>query len=151
VRRVVIVLLVFLAACSSQSSEGVPAEDAVDTTDTTPETTKKVAADLIAAVDEGKAACAEDEQARAAYADGDDDFFGSFEALENIGKSSDRLDKAITRIEAIDSSVIPIEELQRWYEALQANEGGDIESLPDLLLEFGAVFLLVCDRISQYR
>jgi hypothetical protein len=145
------VLLVFLAACSSQSSESVPADDAADTTEAAPAVSPTVAAGLIAAVEEGKAACAEYEQARAAYADSGDDLFGSLEALENIGKSSDRLDKAITRIEAIDSSVIPIEELQRWYEALQANEGGDIESLPDVLLEFGEVFLLVCDRISQYR
>jgi hypothetical protein len=176
-------LIVFLSACSSQSSEGVPVEDAVDTTDTTPETSTTVAvdttdtapetsttvvADSVAAVDEGKAACAEFNQARAAYAvfwisaldeygelsdDVEpDDVEGFDEVSERLAKARERLDAAIEQIEVMDGLVIPIEELQRYYVMLQRveNEVVEIDTLPDYLL-FTKEWLVVCNRISQYR
>jgi hypothetical protein len=141
--------MVFLAACSSQSSEGEPAKDAVGTTNAAPGTSTTVAADLIAAVDEGKAACVEYEQARAAYVNPGDDLFEQIEAMERTVKATERLEAAIEQIEAIDASVIPIEELQRWYDALQTQD--KIDNLADFFLKFSEVFLLICDRISQYR
>jgi hypothetical protein len=65
-------------------------------------------------------------------------------------KARERLDAAIEQIEAMDGYVIPIEELQRYYVVLQGAEEVEIDTLLDLLL-FTKEWLLVCDRISQYR
>jgi uncharacterized protein YpmS len=167
VRRVVIVLLVFLAACSSQSSESVPAEDATGVTDSAPKlttttaaTSTTVAVDVAAFVAEGSAACTQYKERVAEY---ETAFQAAIDAggkttdlaltnkeFQNVVGSMGTLDEAIDDIALVDRSIIPIEEIQRRDSLWQSWSQLKVTTR-DIYPDLKVVYAAICDRISQYR
>lgn len=156
-RRSAILALLVVTACSATSDtliESVPSEAIAPEPATSVAVTSvaAVAEDLVAARDEGLAACSDYETVIDALMGNPATDLGSLVSqYERLNKASERLDVAIKRIEAIDPQVIPVEELKRWYSALQSGASGEVNDLGQLLLKFSEVFSIICDRIRVYR
>lgn len=116
------------------------------------ESTTTLAGDLVAARDEGLASCSEYEEVIATLTKNPaSDLASLVTQYERLGKASERLDNAVRRIETIDPQVIPVEELRRWYAALQSDASGEVSDLGQLLVKYSEVFGIICDRIRVYR